>query len=245
MQHIRGTVTYVTSIAVVPYRAPRPRSPFERLAWLSAQITDSTVTALVGSPTRVRVHLSPAGVARGQLDAVRVVVGGISVAGLRIDRIDARARGVRLVPGLPPLVRAAAVEVGATVEQAAADAWTRSASLPLRFRFRSDGVATRAGIGRVRLGEVVIDLAVEGRRLRLVPRRAEMLGVTMRNPSTDLLRLVLPLPPLPAGAQLLRLTPEEGSAEVWFSVPLNHKVDPRALAEMSRRLRGVVSVSSR
>jgi hypothetical protein len=237
----------VTSTAVVPYRAPRRRSPspIERLARLSAQLTDAAVTALVGSPTRVRVHLSPAGISRGQLDAVRVVMGGVTVAGLRIGRVDVRARRVRLVPGLPPLVRAAGVEVGATIDQVAADAWTRSASLPLRFRFRPDGVATRAGIGRVRLGEVVIDLAVEGQRLRLVPRRAEMLGVTMRNPSTDLLRLVLPLPPLPAGAQLMRLTPDEGSAEVWFSVPLNHKVDPRAIADLSRRWRGVVSVSSR
>ncbi|HVT77827.1 MAG TPA: hypothetical protein VHD87_12415 [Acidimicrobiales bacterium] len=215
------------------------------LARLSAQFADAAATAIVGSPSRVRLRVSPAGVARGQLDVVRVVLGGVVVAGLTIDRVDVRARRVRLVPGLPPVARAADVEVGATVGQGAVDAWTRSAALPVRLRFRPDGVAARAGIARVRLAEVVIDLAVEGRRLRLVPRRAEMLGVTMRNPSTDLLRVVLPLPPLPAGAQLLRLTPEDGSAQVWFSAPLNQKLTPRALAEVTKRLRGVVSVSNR
>ena len=170
---------------------------------------------------------------------------GVAVAGLTIDRVDVRARGVRFVPGLPPWVRAADVEVGATIEQGDIDAWTRSAALPVRLRFRPDGVAARAGIARVRLAEVVIDLAIDGRRLRLVPRRAEMLGVSMRNPSTELLRVVLPLPPLPAGVELLRLTPEDGTAQVWFRAPLNQPLTPKALSDLSKRLRSVVSVSGR
>lgn len=238
---------YVTSTAIVPRRAARHyrASPIKSLGLLAAQLADSAVTSIVGSPSRVRVRVSPAGVARGQIDGVRVAVGGVTVAGLAIDRVDVRARGVRLVPGLPPFVRAGDVQVGATVEQSDVDAWARSAALPVRFRFRRDGVAARAGIARVRLAEVVIDLVIDGRSLRLVPLRAEMLGVAVRNPSTDLLRVVLPLPPLPAGVRLLRLTPQEGSAQVWFSVPLNQKLTPHALADASKRLRGVLSVSGR
>jgi hypothetical protein len=215
------------------------------LARLSARVADAAVTAVTGSPTRLRLRASPAGVARGELDAVRILMSGVAVAGLTIDRVDVRARGVRFVPGLPPWVRAADVEVGATIEQGDIDAWTRSAALPVRLRFRPDGVAARAGIARVRLAEVVIDLAIDGRRLRLVPRRAEMLGVSMRNPSTELLRVVLPLPPLPAGVELLRLTPEDGTAQVWFRAPLNQPLTPKALSDLSKRLRSVVSVSGR
>jgi len=172
---------------------------------------------------------------------VRAVVGGISVAGLVLRRVDIRARRIRVVPGLPPHLRVGEVDVGATITQSDLDAWTKAAGLPVRLRFRGDGIAARAGLAGVRLGEVVVDLTVEGRRLRLVPRRADVLGVGVTSPSTSLLRLVLPLPPLPAGVRLRRLASADGEVEVWFSAAgLDQELTPAALAGLRDRLRRVV-----
>lgn len=211
----------------------------------SALLVDTVATALLGRTLRTRVRMSPGGLLRGELDGVRAVVGGVVVAGLVLHRVDVRARHVRLVPGVPPHLKVGEVDVGALVRQEDMDAWTRAASLPVRLRFRRDGIAARAGIVGVRLGEVVVDLTVEGRRLRLVPQRADVFGVGVNNPSTGLLRLVLPLPPLPASARLRRLVPGDGDVQVWLSAAaLDQELSPAAMTRLRDRLGRVVRLSA-
>jgi hypothetical protein len=181
--------------------------------------------------------MSAAGALRGQLDRVHAVVGGVVVAGLVVHRVDVRARRVRLVPGLPPHLRIGEVDIGAVVRQSDMDDWTRAASLPVRLRFRREGISARAGLAGLRLGEVLVDLAVDGHRLRLVPHRVDVLGVAMNNPSTNLLQLALPLPPLPARARLRRLVARDREVEIWFSAAgLDQTLTPAAMRALRHRL---------
>lgn len=207
------------------------------VARLGGSIIDAGASAFVGRRTNVRVGVSPRGLVHGEVDQLGAVVRRLSVAGLTLDRIDVSARRIRIAPGFPPWIRARDVHVGVRLRQADVDAWTRSVALPARFRFAPGGVAARAGFGGLRLAEIVIDIRVDGRRLRIVPQRAAMLGVAMRNPSTDFLRLALPLPLLPAGVQLVELCPAEGTANLSFRAPLDQPLTPRVIVELSRRLR--------
>lgn len=208
-------------------------------------VVDAAAEAAFGRPLRTRVQLSPAGVLRGELDGVRAVFGGVSVAGLLLHRVDVRARRVGVVPGLPSHLRIGEVDVGVSIRQADMDAWTQAASLPVRIRLRPDGIAARAGLAGVRLGEVVVDLAVDRGRLRLVPRHAGVLGLGLNNPSVRLLRFDLPLLPLPAGARLLRLVPGDGEVEVWFSAAgLDQELTPAAMSTLRGRVGRVVRPAS-
>jgi hypothetical protein len=235
--------------AVAPIALPiSPVSALRGAALLageaSALLVDTAAGALLGRPLRTRVRVTPAGALRGQLDGVRAVVGGVTVAGLVLHRVDVRARRVRVVPGFPPHLRVGEIDVGAFVRQKDMDAWTRSASLPVRLRFRPNGIAARAGLVGVRLGEVLVDLTVDGRRLRLLPRRVDVLGRGMSNPATGLFRIALPLPPLPVSARLLRLVNHDDEIEVWLSAAgLDQELTPAALGALRARLGRLVHLA--
>lgn len=235
----------MAAIGFVPFPLPALRRAVLVAVKATTLPIDTAAGALLGRPLRTRVRVSPAGALRGQLDGVRAVVGGVVVAGLVLHRVDVRAHRVRVVPGLPPHLRVGEVDVGAFVRQEDMDAWTRSASLPVRLRFRPNGIAARAGLVGVRLGEVLVDLTADGQRLRLVPRRVDVLGRGMTNPSTGLFRVVLPLPPLPVSARLLRLVHHDDEIEVWLSVAgLDQKLTPGAITALRDRLGRVVHLST-
>jgi hypothetical protein len=235
----------MVAIGLVPSPLSAARRALLAAAEGSALLIDAAAGALLGRPLRTRVRVSPVGVLRGQLDGVRAVVGGVVVAGLVLHRVDLRARRVRVVPGLPPHLRVGEVDVGAFVRQEDMDTWTRSASLPVRLRFRPNGIAARAGLVGVRLGEALVDLTVDGRRLRLVPRRVDVLGRGMNNPSTGLFRVVLPLPPLPVSARLRRLVHHDGEIEVWLSVAgLDQELTPGAITALRDRLGHLVHLTA-
>lgn len=175
------------------------------------KVVDSLVSAVttrvIGTPVKVRLGLSLKGVLRGRFDRVSVETGDVRVGQLALERIAVRADDVALVPALPPRVETGPITFGATVGQDAVDSWTKSVALPLRIRFRPGAIVTRTGLAGLKMGEMEVDLAVEGRLLRLLPRRISVLGVELTTPSV--FRTALPLPPLPRGFRLSEIAPHE------------------------------------
>lgn len=182
------------------------------------------------------IRISPAGLLRGEVDVVEVEVPAVLAAGLLLDRVVVRAERVRLVPALPPRLRAGPVSLRAHVSQENVDRWVRTARLPARVRLTADGVAIATGIAGVRTGEVLADLEVTGRFLRLAPRRLSMLGVAA--PIPRLARGYLPLPPLPRGARLTDVQHGDGDLAVTFTIPeLEETLTPELAGRVARLLR--------
>jgi hypothetical protein len=195
-------------------------------------LIDATASRVIDHPIRPRVKASPAGLLRGELDVVKVEVPAVLAAGLVLDRLVVRAERVRIQPGLPPRLKAGPVGLRAYVSQGNVDRWTRAARLPLRITLTPDGVVLAAGVGGIRVGEVLADLEVAGPFLRLAPKRASIGGVSA--PLVRLLRGYLPLPPLPRGARLVDLRPGDGELAVTFEVD---EVDEAITPDIARRLR--------
>ncbi len=207
-------------------------------------LVDAGAARVTGRPVHTALRVSPLHIMRGEVDGLRAVVGGVQVAGLQLHRVDLRAKRLRIVPGLPPQLRIGDLEVGVRIRQVDVDAWTRTAALPVRLRLLDAGIGARVGVGGMALGEVLADLSVVGQQFRLVPRRVAVLGVGLTNPSTALLRLVLPLPPLPASGRLVRMVHRREELEVWFSAKkLRQELSPAAVAELQRRLGRLVRLA--
>ena len=155
-------------------------------------------------------------------------------AGLVLDRLSVRAERVRVVPGLPPRLRAGPVGVRAFVCQEHVDRWTRTSHLPMRIGLTEEGVVLTAGVRGIRMGEVLADLEVAGPFLRLAPKRARIAG--MPTPLVRFLRGYLPLPPLPRGARLTEVRPGDGELVVTFQLD---EVDEALTPDVARRLRSL------
>jgi hypothetical protein len=183
-------------------------------------------------PIRPRIKATPQGLLRGELDVVKIEVPGVLAAGLLIDRLVVRAERVRITPGLPPHVKAGPVGIRAFVCQANVDRWVRTSRLPIRVQLTADGVVLTTGLGGVRMGQVQADLEVAGAFLRLVPKRATIVGVPA--PLTRFLRGYLPLPPLPRGARLREIGHGDGELAVTFEI---EELDEALTPDIARRVR--------
>jgi hypothetical protein len=183
-------------------------------------------------PIRPRVRTSPGGLLRGELDLVQVEVPAVLAAGLVLDRLVVRGERVRVAPGFPPHLRAGPVGIRAYVSQDNVDRWTRTAHLPLRLVLTEEGVVLATGVRGIRVGEVLADLEVAGRFVRLVPKRATIAGLP--TPLVRLLRGYLPLPPLPRGAHLTEVRPGDGVLAVTFQID---ELDEPLTPDIARRLR--------
>lgn len=183
--------------------------PLDRLGDAALHVFDAVASAIstraVGTPVKIRMDMSPGGAIRGRIDQVSIETADVSMGLLSLDKLRMHVDKVAIVPAFPPRIETGQVSFVATVGQAAVDAWTRSVALPLRIRFRKGAIVTRAGIAGLRLGEMEVDLAVDGRLLRLIPRRVSVLGLEMTTPSV--LQGALPLPPLPRGLHLSEISP--------------------------------------
>jgi hypothetical protein len=195
-------------------------------------LIDATASRVLEHPIRPRIKASPQGLLRGELDVVKVEVPAVLAAGLVLDRLVVRAERVRLAPGLPPRLQARPVCLRAYVSQANVDRWTKTARLPMRCILTPDGVVLAAGVGGIRMGEVLADLEVAGPFLRLVPKRASFAG--LQTPLVRFLRGYLPLPPLPRGAHLLDLQPGDGELAVTFQID---ELDEAITPDIAKRLR--------
>jgi hypothetical protein len=197
-------------------------------------VVDAASSRVLDHPIRPRVKTSAAGLLRGELDVVKVEVPAVLAAGLVIDRLVVRAEHVRIVPGLPPRLQAGPVGLRAYVCQEHVDRWTRTARLPIRVTLTADGVKVTAGVGGIRMGEVLSDLEVHGRFLQLAPTRATIVGVPA--PLARVLRGYLPLPPLPRGARITDVRPSEGELAVTFELA---RVDEPLTPDIARRVRSL------
>lgn len=201
---------------------------------LLAGITDSAASAAVGRRARLRVAVSVRGLLRARSDRLVVTIGDLHLAGLDLASVRVVARGAMIVPGWPPRVRAASLEVQATITQAALDRWLLADALPVRLRLRDGGLSLRTGAGGLRLAEVSADLVVDDGRLVVVPGRAQVLGVAV--PSLAM-RIPLPLPPLPRASRLSSLVILDAAAVVGVRMDdLDEPITPEA----ARALVGLV-----
>jgi hypothetical protein len=221
-------VTSEVGAAEAPDDAPAESSLVTKLLAL----IDGAASRIVDHPIRPRVKASPQGLLRGELDVVKVEVPAVLAAGLVLDRVVVRAERLRIVPGLPPRLRAGPVGVRAYVSQENVDRWTRTARLPARVVLTDDGVVLTTGVGGFRMSETVADLEVSGRFLRLAPKRMTVVGLPA--PLAPFLRGYLPLPPLPKGAQITEVRPGEGHLAVTFRLD---EIDEPLTPDIARRLR--------
>jgi len=218
---------------------PRIPTPEEAAAYRPAQdlflaLLDVVSEATLGRPLRPQLKVTPAGLLRGEVDLVKVELPAYAVAGLVVDRFVVRAEHVRVQPGLPPVLVAGPVRFKAVVSQDNVDRWSRDLHLPLRLRLTEEGVVTTAGLGGIRMTEVVTEPTVVGGFVQLRPTRASLLGV----PTTlvRFLRGYLPLPPLPRSARLERVEPSEGEIALAFVIDRFEQPLTPAVTERLRTL---------
>lgn len=224
--------------------ASRPRipTPEEAAEYHPAQdlllgFLDAVSEAAIGRPLRPRMKLTPAGLLRGEIDVVKIELPAYAVAGLVIDRFAVRAERVRLVPGVPPRLRANHVGIRAIVTQHNVDRWTSDLGMPVRLKLTPEGVVTTTGIGGIRMTEVVTLPEAAGRFLRLQPQRASLLGVPA--PMVRVLRGYLALPPLPRGAVLEEVSPSDGEMAITFRI---EQFEQALTPTVSSRLRQVLDL---
>lgn len=204
--------------------------PLDAPLRLLAGVADSAASAAMGRPVRLRVGVSAGGLRRARTDRIAVTIHDLRVAGLDLASVRLLSHRATIVPGWPPRLRAASVEVWATVTQVALDRWLLADALPMRLRLREGGMSLQTGAGGLRLAEMAADVVIDHGRLVVVPRRAQVLGVAVRTPP---MRFALPLPPLPRGSRLSSLAVRDGAAVVGLQVS---EVDEPITAEAARTL---------
>lgn len=184
-----------------------------------------------GARTRLRIAPGMA-LVTGRIQRARITVPGLRVADLELAVVDVSARDLSIALGWPVRLRAQNVEVRVRVEQAALDRWMRAKALPVRLVLRDGEIRARAGVGGMRLGEVAFALRLEGRQLRLVSRRASLLGATI----STMPPVPLPLPPLPRQASLVAVDPTNRA--VGLSLRVTDVDEPVTI----RRIRWAIGV---
>lgn len=182
---------------------------------IAAAVADAAVSA-IGVPATFRIGISPSGVLGGRADRVTLRLHAVAVAGLALEVVHVDARRAWIAPGWPPRLRTGPVEVAVTVNQGALDDWLRADALLFRLRLREGGLIVRTGAAGIRLAEVHAGVTVEDGRVVVVAERADILGVTVPSP---IVRVPLPLPPLPGGTIPTSLLVRHGSLTIGLRVP--------------------------
>ncbi len=178
-------------------------------------LLDKLATRLIGLPVQIRFAISPR-LLLGRLSRARILIRGARAGGLLLEEVDIRVSGLALVPSWPPRLRVTHVEARVHLDQKALDSWSKRVGLPVRLRLRPGRVVARTGIAGLRLSEADMDVQIEDRTLRLVPRRINVLG--MEASGSRLGRVALPLPKLPRDARLESLEPEESALRACIAV---------------------------
>ena len=176
-------------------------------------VVDQVAALVAGRPASLRWDASPIDAVRGRARLLTIGVEELRVAGLTVDKGVVRIEQARLVPGLEPRLQGGPVSCKLTVTQERLDEWIGRASLPFRLELTGDGIVSSAGVGPLRMGRVLTELAVrEDGALRLRPVKA--VGRTLPGGVGDLLTGTLPLPTLPIEAQLVDVEHREGRLSV-------------------------------
>jgi hypothetical protein len=197
------------------------------LTWFVDQIAG----AIAGRPATVRWAASPVDVIQGRARIVTIGVSELRIAGLVVDRAVVRIEDARLVPGLEPHLQGGPVTAKLTVTQGRIDEWVGRLSLPFRLELTEEGILSSAGVGPVRMGRLLTELAVrEDGALRLQPLQA--VGRRLPKGVRDALSGSLPLPRLPADAQLVDVT--HGDGKLALTVALDDVDEPLDLGAPDR-----------
>lgn len=233
-EEVAGTFGLVDDPELLAAVAPSPEDYRDDPALLASflAMVDATSSRLFDHPIRPRVKASPAGLLRSELDVVKIEVPAVLAAGLVLDRLVVRAEHVRVVPGLPPRLRAGPVGMRAYVSQKHVDRWTHTTHLPIRVLLTEEGVVLTTGLRGITMSETLADLEVAGRFLRLAPKRMTIVGLP--TPMVRFFRGYLPLPPLPKGARISEVRPGDGELAVTFRLD---EIDEPLTPAIARRLR--------
>lgn len=221
---------------------PRIPTPEEAATYRPAHdlfvaLLDVVSEAALGRPLRPQLKITPAGLLRGEIDLVKVELPAYAVAGLVVDRFVVRVEHVRVQPGLPPVLVAGPVGFKAVVSQENVDRWTRDLRLPFRLKLTEKGVVTTAGLGGIRMGEVVTMPRVVGGFVQLQPTKASLLG--MPTTLVRFLRGYLPLPPLPRSARLEGVDATDGELALSFRI---ERFEQPLTPEVSDRVRRLLNL---
>ena len=199
-------------------------------------VVDQVTAVVAGRPATLRWDANPLEVVRGRARLLTIGVEELRVAGLTVDRVVIRVERPQIHPGLESRFTGGPVTAKLTVTQGRIDEWIGRASLPFRLELTDDGFVTSAGVGSLRLGKIVTELAVrEDGALRLRPVKA--VGRTLPSGIGDALTGSLPLPRLPEDAQLVDVEHRPGSFSVTVLLDdLDEVLDFGAPERLRRRL---------
>ncbi len=187
---------------------------------------------LVKVPVQIHFDLNP-GLLIGRLSKARISMSGVRISGLLLKEVTIEINKAALVPSWPLRLKVKRLEANVHLDQGSLDAWSKSAGLPVRLRLRPGRVVARTGIAGLRLSEADMDVKLEDRVLRLVPRRINVLG--MEASGSRLGRIALPLPQLPRDARLESLEPEESALRARIAVDnLDEEVTKGRLKEIKK-----------
>jgi hypothetical protein len=188
-------------------------SPTELLLAPVNWAVDRIAEIVTGRPATIRWDAAPLDAVRGRARLVTIGVTELRVAGLTVDKGVIRIERPRVHPGIESRLTGGPVTATLTVTQERIDEWVGRASLPFRLELTEEGFVTSAGVGPLRLGRVLTELAVrEDGALRLRPVRA--VGRTLPGGVGEVLTSSLPLPRLPEDAQLVDVQHRDGRFSV-------------------------------
>ncbi len=211
-------------------------SPIELLMAPVNWVVDQVAAVVTGRPATIRWDAPPLDAVRGRARLVTIGVTELRVAGLTVDKGVIRIERPQVHPGLESRFTGGPVTVKLTVTQDRIDEWVGRASLPFRMELTDQGFETSAGVGPLRLGHVLTELAVrEDGALRLRPLKA--VGRTLPSGIGDALTGSLPLPRLPEDAQLVDVEHRPGEFSVTVLLDdIDEVLDLGAPDRLRRRL---------
>jgi len=211
-------------------------SPLDLLMAPLTWVVDQVAALVTGRPATIRWDAPPLDAVRGRARLVTIGVTELRVAGLTVDRAVIRVERPQVHPGLESRFTGGPVTAKLTVTQDRIDEWVGRASLPFRLELTDEGFVTSAGVGPLRVGRVVTELAVrEDGALRLRPVRA--VGRTLPGGLGETLTTSLPLPRLPEDAQLVDVEHREGRFSVTVLLDdIDEVLDLGAPDRLRRRL---------
>ncbi len=187
---------------------------------------------LVKVPVQIQLDLN-LGLFIGRLSKAQITMSGVRVNGLLLKEVKIEIDKASLVPSWPLRLKVKRLEAHVHLDQSSLDAWSKSAGLPVRLRLRPGRVVARTGIAGLRLSEADMDVKLEDRVLRLVPRRINVLG--MEASGGRLGRIALPLPKLPRDARLESLEPQDSALRARIAVDnLDEEVTKERLKEIKK-----------
>lgn len=192
-----------------------PSSPLAApLHW----VVDQVAARVAGRAATVRWDAAPLEALRGRARLLTIGVSDLRVAGLTINQGVVRIERARIVPGLEPRLQGGPVTAKLTVGQERVDEWIGRASLPFRLELTDEGIVSSAGVGPLRMGRVLTEIAVrEDGTVRLRPMKA--VGRTLPVGLGEALTGSLPLPRLPIEARLVEI--EHGPGRLSVTVALD------------------------